>query len=106
MDCFADIAALFCADKLCNTHINAAAQADKHAGKQCNKYDRRADRSERRSARKPADNGNVRHVEQHLQKLRGDQRNAEKEYLFRERAGCHIRTGGIVYVFFHFKIYA
>ena len=70
------------AEILRHADIDAVGQADEKARKQRDERRRRADGAQRRRAGEFSDNGHVRHVEQHLQQLREDQRNAEQENVF------------------------
>ena len=70
------------AEMLRHADVHAVAHADQEAREQRHERRRRADGAQRRRAGKLADHGDVRHVEQHLQQLREDQRHTEQEDVF------------------------
>jgi len=82
MHAVARVLLLLRAEVLRHAHVDAVGQADEKARKQRHERRRRADGAQRRRAGKFADHGDVRHVEQHLQQLREDQRHTEQEDVF------------------------
>ena len=82
MHAVARVLLLLRAEVLRHAHVDAVGQADEEAREQRHERRRRADGAQRRRAGKFADHGDVRHVEQHLQKLRKDERNAEQQNVF------------------------
>ena len=82
MHAVARVLLLLRAEVLRHAHVDAVGQADEEARKQRHERRRRADGAQRRRAGKFADHGDVRHVEQHLQQLREDQRHTEQEDVF------------------------
>ena len=80
MHAVARVLLLLRAEVLRHAHVDAVGQADEKARKQRHERRRRADGAQRRRAGKLADH--VRHVEQHLQQLREDQRHTEQEDVF------------------------
>ena len=67
-------------------HIDAVAQANEKAGEQGDKDACGTHSTQRGRACKPSHNGNVRHVEQHLQQVGKRQRQADQKDLLRQRA--------------------
>ena len=90
MDRFAGVILLACAQKPRREHVDARAHADQKARKERGKRRRRADGAQCVRACKLADHGDIRHIEQDLQQVRGHQRQTEDQHLLPEVSVCHV----------------